>query len=161
MVDGDVEWHVMSTRAIKKYKVGTSQRLANWYFLQLTTRGWGLRTRFVMTVRGRNTGIARSTPVDVIDLDAHQWLVAPYGTVNWVRNVRASPEITLRRGQSHATFYAREVDATMSVPVIREYIKNIRITRAYWECAKDASDDEIREIAPLHPVFQLERVEID
>jgi len=141
----------------KKFHPGGIQRLANWYFTRLTGLGLGLKSRHVLTVRGRKSGIMRSNPVDVIDLDDHQWLVAPYGVVNWVRNVRMTHEATLRRGKVQATYRVDEVDASTSVPVIREYIKQIPVTHAYWECDADASTDDIEELVPRHQVFRLTR----
>jgi deazaflavin-dependent oxidoreductase (nitroreductase family) len=135
-----------------------TQRTANWYFLRLTKLGLGLASRHVLTVRGRKSGLLRVTPVDVMDFGGDQWLVAPYGIVNWVRNVRDSQEVMLRRGRVRATYRAEEVDARMSVPVLRQYIKQIKITRAYWECGYDATDDALMMVSKAHPVFRLRSV---
>jgi hypothetical protein len=145
-------------RTTKKYRIGTAQRLANWYFVHLTELGLGLRARHVLSVRGRTSGVVHSNPVDVIDFDGCQWLVAPYGVVNWVRNIRTVQRATLRRGRHLATYRVEEVDAITSVPVIREYISRIRVTRAYWECGADAPLADLEKMAPRHPVFRLTRL---
>jgi hypothetical protein len=61
----------------------------------------------------------------------------------------------LRRGRRRASYGVEEVDSSSSVPVIREYIKSIPITRTYGEFGADASNDDIKIMAPHHPVFRL------
>jgi deazaflavin-dependent oxidoreductase (nitroreductase family) len=56
----------------------------------------------VLTVTGRHSGRARSTPVTPAIVDGHEYLVAPLPTVDWARNVRATGSGTLARGR-HAT----------------------------------------------------------
>ena len=49
----------------------------------------------LLTVRGRKSGLPRTTPVNLIEYQGRRWLVAPYGEVAWVRNVRAAGEVEL------------------------------------------------------------------
>jgi F420H(2)-dependent quinone reductase len=73
----------------KTYRLTTAQRAANKVFGFLAERGLGVDYRYLLSVRGRTTGKIRSTPVDVMQDGDCRWLVAPYGAVNWVRNLRA------------------------------------------------------------------------
>lgn len=48
-----------------------------------------------------------------------RWLVAPYGEVQWVRNVRANPSVTLRYGRTTDQFETREVTAADAGPDLK------------------------------------------
>ena len=50
----------------------------------------------LLTVRGRKSGLPRTTPVNLIEYQGRRWLVAPYREVAWVRNVRAAGEVESR-----------------------------------------------------------------
>jgi uncharacterized protein (TIGR02391 family) len=74
----------------KVYKLSLGTRLINWTFRVMTRMGVGASYRHILTVPGRKTGQLHSTPVDVLELAGHRWLVAGYGPANWVRNARAA-----------------------------------------------------------------------
>jgi deazaflavin-dependent oxidoreductase (nitroreductase family) len=52
---------------------------------------------YLLTTRGRRTGLQRTNPVTIVEGEGKRWLVAPYGPVSWVHNARASGRVTLRR----------------------------------------------------------------
>jgi len=58
--------------------------------------GMSVRGAHILAIRGRRTGAWRYTPVNVLGLDGHRYLLAPRGETEWVRNLRAS-----RRGELH------------------------------------------------------------
>src|SRR2546430_15729223 len=67
-----------------------TKHVANRLVAWLTRRGisiWGSR---VLEVTGRKSGLPRRTPVNLLTLDGHQYLVSPRGEGEWVRNVRAA-----------------------------------------------------------------------
>ncbi len=142
----------------KQYRVGPAERAVNAMFRMLTRLGMGAPYRHVLTVKGRKTGELHSTPVDVMDLDGDRWLVAPYGEVNWVRNARVAGRVDLARGRRIEHLDAQEVPTVQAVPVIREYIRRVPVTRPYWECGTEATDAEIAAQATAHPVFRLSEV---
>ncbi len=146
--------------APRTYRLTPVQRGANAFFRLITRLGLGARYRYLLTVIGRRTGLPRTTPVDVMTYAGSRWLVAPYGEVNWVRNLRASGTGILRRGRRRSSFRAVEVDPETAVPVIRRYIADVRVTRSYWGAGPDATDRELIEEARRHPVFRIVDVEV-
>ena len=142
----------------KTYTLGIGGRSVNALFGTLTRLGLGAKYRHILTVRGRKTGKPRSTPVDVMEVDGDLWLVAPYGEVNWVRNVRSAGAVDLARGRSSEHYGIEEASPEQSIPVIREYIRRVPVTRSYWACDADAPDDEVAAQIPAHPVFRLTKV---
>lgn len=140
----------------KTYKLTVAQRAANKVFASLARRNLGSGDRHVLTVRGRTSGTLRSTPVDVMQDGDGRWLVAPYGAVNWVRNLRAADgQLTLRRGARVEKLLAREISAQDAIPVIRQYIRSVPVTRNYWDVTADSTDREIAQDSVHHPVFRL------
>jgi hypothetical protein len=45
----------------------------------------------LITVRGRTSGLPRTTPLAIIDVSGRRWVWAPWGEVHWVRNLRVEP----------------------------------------------------------------------
>jgi deazaflavin-dependent oxidoreductase (nitroreductase family) len=129
--------------------------LVNRLFAALTQLGLGARYRYMLTVRGRRTGREYSTPVDVLEVDGKRWLVAGYGIVNWVHNVRANGEVTLSRRRHTEHYRAIEVHAPEAVPVLRAYMREIRVTAPYFDANADSPEDAIRAELSRHPVFRL------
>src|SRR5215472_12152905 len=84
-------------------------RLFNSAVATLTRWGvsvWGSR---VLYVRGRTSGQWRSTPVNVLSHAGQQYLVAPRGHTQWVRNLRAAGGGELRVGRKAERFTATEL----------------------------------------------------
>ena len=129
--------------------------MINRVYAVLTRLGLGASYRQLLTVTGRRTGLPRTTPVDVMNLHGTSYLVAPYGAVSWVHNVRAAGVIELsRRGQT-CRYLASELGPADAAPVVRSYIARVPVTRAWWSVRADASDAELRAEAATHPVFRL------
>jgi hypothetical protein len=68
------------------YRLSRWRRLLNGLVRTLLHMGLGPRHTYLLTVRGRRTGIRHSTPVTLVEKGTNRWLVAPYGEVSWVRN---------------------------------------------------------------------------
>jgi deazaflavin-dependent oxidoreductase (nitroreductase family) len=139
----------------KTYRLSPGTRLINSLFRALTRLGLGASYRHILTAPGRKTGRLYSTPVDIIEHDGQRWLVASYGPTNWVRNVRAAGEVTLSRGRQSEHFRLDEADRPTAVPVLRQYMSEIRITRPYFAASPDSADEDVAAELPRHPVFRL------
>ena len=114
----------------------------------------GPRTH-LLTVPGRTSGVAWSTPVSIVQIGGNRWLVAPYGDRNWVRNARAAGWVELRRGRRSERLGVEELAPAEAVPVLREYYRAGRVTRPFFEVTLDSSPEEWLADAPRHPVFLL------
>lgn len=123
----------------------------------LTRAGLSVYGSRVLVVRGRTSGLPRANPVNVLTYDGGRYLVAPRGTTQWVRNLRAAGEGELRLGRRTERFTAVEVPDEDKVEILRFYLK-----RWAWEVGAffdgvgaKAPESELRRIAPDHPVFRL------
>ncbi len=113
---------------------------------------WGSRT---LRVRGRSSGEWRSTPVNLLTHAGERYLVAPRGTTQWVRNLRAAGEGELRLGRQVEHFTASEVSDDDKVEVLRAYLARWKVEVGVFFDGVSASSSaaEFARIAPLHPVF--------
>ena len=123
----------------------------------LTRLGVSVAGSRVLEIRGRKTGQPRRNPVNLLSLEGTRYLVAPRGHTQWVRNLRAQGEGRLLLGSRAEQFTATELADDDKPPILRAYLK-----RWKWEVGTffagvgpDADDDELRRIAPDHPIFRI------
>ena len=123
----------------------------------LTRRGLSLLGSRVLEVRGRTSGEPRRTPVNLLDLEGERYLVAPRGETQWVRNLRAAGEGRLLLGRRGEPFAAVEVADEQKVPILRAYLKRWKAEVGVFfdGVGPDSPEDELRRVAPKHPVFRL------
>lgn len=116
---------------------------------------WGSR---ILRVRGRKSGAWHSHPVNLLTHEGRQYLVAPRGETQWVRNIRASREGELVLGGRVQRFHAAEVPDDQRIPILRGYLKRwkFEVGMFFGGVGADSSDEELRRIAPDHPVFRVD-----
>jgi len=92
----------------------------------LLVHGVPLGPNRLVTIRGRTSGLPRTTPLAVIAVSGRRWVWAPWGEVQWVRNLRAAGRATIttrsrtRRWKEQVT--ATELDATQRVEFFRDIL---------------------------------------
>ena len=74
-------------------------------------------------MRGRSSGEWRTVPVNLLTIDGTRYLVAPRGTTQWVRNIRAAGGGELRIGRRTEAISVRELADDAKPPVLREYVR--------------------------------------
>ena len=116
---------------------------------------WGSR---VLRVRGRKSGEARTSPVNVLTLGGSRYLVAPRGETQWVRNIRVAGSGELLLGRGVERFRAVEISDEDKLPILRAYLKRwaFEVGMFFSGVGGDSSEDALRRIAPDHPVFRIE-----
>ena len=116
---------------------------------------WGSR---VLRVRGRKSGEWHSHPVNLLTYDGKQYLVAPRGLTQWVRNIRVSGGGELALGRKVVPFKAIEISDAEKIPILRAYLKRwkMEVGIFFQGVDDDSPEEELRRIAPDHPVFRIE-----
>lgn len=132
---------------------GLGWRLGNALVSGLARRGVGPIQ--LLTTRGRTSGRPRTVPVVPVDANGRRWLVAPYGPVAWVHNVRATPRISLRYGRRSIEYFTREVGAEEAGPVLKRYVAVATKARSSFAARPDAPAAAFAAEADRHPVFEL------
>jgi len=135
---------------------GTLTKLSNSLFARLASIGLTPRDTVAVRVRGRKSGKMRSNAVTYVEHDGARYLVAPRGTTEWVRNVRAARgEASLKHGRSQPVHLVEVPDAQRA-PIIRSYLKKMPgMVRREFGVEAEAPDTDIQRIAPQHPVFRI------
>ena len=124
----------------------------------LTRLGISVMGSRVLIVRGRKSGQDRSVPVNLLTHSGQRYLVAPRGTTQWVRNLRAAGTGQLRVGRRVEGFRAEEVPDSDKVDILRAYLRRWRVEVGifFQGVGPDSPDEELLRIGPGHPVFRLE-----
>ena len=76
----------------------------------------------LVTIRGRKTGLPRTAALAVLEIGGRRWVWAPWGEVNWVRNLRAAGAATIAVRGRQEDVLATELDATERVEFFRDVL---------------------------------------
>jgi deazaflavin-dependent oxidoreductase (nitroreductase family) len=140
----------------KAYRMNAFTRFGNTMAASMIRLGIGPAGMHLLRVRGRKTGLPRTTPVNLIEHQGRRWLVAPYGEVDWVRNARAAGEAELLRAGTVERARLRETAAEEAAPVLRSYLRRLRpVVGPYFDVTPSSPDADFIAEAPRHPVFLL------
>jgi deazaflavin-dependent oxidoreductase (nitroreductase family) len=128
---------------------------------RLTRLGVSVLGSRELRVRGRVTGEWRTVPVNLLTHQGHQYLVAPRGETQWVRNVRVSGGGELRVGRHVDPFRAIEVEDAAKPTVLRAYLHRWKAEVGVFfdGVGPEATNDELAAIASGYPVFIVETIE--
>lgn len=124
----------------------------------LTRLGISVRGSRVLEHRGRTSGKLHHTPVNLLTYEGQQYLVAPRGETQWVRNVRsADGHLVLIKGRRRQHCTASEIPVEDTIPILRSYLKlwAFETGTFFHGMTPDSSDAEWAAEAARHPVFAL------
>jgi hypothetical protein len=83
--------------------------------------------------------------------------VAPFGTVDWVKNARESGEVTLSRPGESCKYRLHEVEAAHRAPILKRYLEVDPFSGARLGVKPNAPVEAFEAISNAHPVFFLVR----
>ncbi|MGV0578494.1 nitroreductase family deazaflavin-dependent oxidoreductase [Mycolicibacterium elephantis] len=115
----------------------------------------------VLTVPGRRTGRPRSTPITPMLIDGDRYVVNGYPGADWVRNVRAAGEATLRHGRRTERARLVELTPAQARPVLREFPAQVPVGVDLMKRAgvlKSGTPDELEGLAGRLPVFRIDAI---
>lgn len=128
----------------------------------LVAAGVPLGPNGLLTIRGRKTGLPRTAALAIIAIAGRRWVWAPWGDVNWVRNLRAAGRatITVRRHKEEVT--ATELDPAERIAFFRDILGPAarRIPFGTWfirvvdgvDLDRPVEAAEGRRVFELHPL---------
>jgi deazaflavin-dependent oxidoreductase (nitroreductase family) len=76
----------------------------------------------LLTVRGRKSGMPRSTPVALVEVGGRRWIIGTFGEVDWVRNLRAARQATITRKRRDEPVQATELSPTQGAAFFRDVL---------------------------------------
>jgi deazaflavin-dependent oxidoreductase (nitroreductase family) len=127
----------------------------------------------LLIVRGRRSGLDRTTPVAVLDFEGHSYVQATYGAGGWAQNLRAAAEATVvypggRRSPVHAievppdeaaAILRRVLSPYRQLPLLRRLLGSqvrppVAVLRRYRIRIDDTPQEYLAE-ARRHPLFEI------
>ena len=113
----------------------------------------------LVTIRGRKSGEPRTTPVAIIESGDRRWVWAPWGEVNWVRNLRAAGRATIEVRKQTEDVIATELDSAQRLEFFRDVLRPLAkgMPGGMWFIRTvDGVDlDRPQDAAENRPVFEL------
>jgi deazaflavin-dependent oxidoreductase (nitroreductase family) len=79
----------------------------------------------LITIRGRKTGLPRTTPLAIIKVGDRRWVWSPWGDVNWVANLRAAGRATVTVRRRAEEVSATELDPAQRVEFFRDTLGSV------------------------------------
>lgn len=113
----------------------------------------------LITIRGRKSGLPRTTPIAIIEVSGRRWIWSPWGDVQWVRNLRADRRATITvRGRTEEVD-ATELDAAERLSFFRDVLApvahGLRFGVTFIRVVDGVDVDRPTEAAEGRPVFEL------
>ena len=137
-------------------RLSTVDRIFNRVFGALVSLGLGFAHNWQLEVRGRRSGRIYATPVDVVTHGGRRYLVAPRGETQWVRNVRVSPEVTLRKGRQRETYRLRALADGEKPPILKAYLDAFQTTvKRFFPIPAGSPESAFVPLVGRYPVFEL------
>lgn len=125
----------------------------------LLAAGVPLGPNALITIRGRKSGLPRTTPLAVIEVSGRRWIWAPWGDVQWVRNLRAAGRATLNVRRRTEEVTATELDPTQRVAFFRDVLgplaRSIPLGVWFIRTVDQVDLDDPVEAAEGRRVFEL------
>lgn len=145
------------------FRLTRTLRIGNRFVTPLIRVGLPMGPMALLTVRGRKSGLPRTTPVAVAPLECGWRLVAAYGIVDWVKNLRANGTAVISRRGREVQVEANELNPEEAAPLLRESLIEAgpitrRVIGSYFSAAPDAPLTDWVDEARRHPVFILKPV---
>ena len=112
----------------------------------------------LITIRGRKSGEPRTAGVAIIEVNGRRWIWAPWGEVNWVRNLRAAGHATLSasRNEEPERIAVVEVPSTEAARLIRDTIAKFpAVVQSNFDVTPGEPMEAFEREAIRHPTFRI------
>ncbi len=118
--------------------------------------GLGPSYAYLLEVKGRKSGKGYSTPVNLHEFAGKEFLVAPRGRTQWVRNAEAAGEVTLKKRSKQLRFRLRPLEDTEKPEVLKSYLSRYGGTvQRFFPLPPDSPLEAFAKIASGYPAFEL------
>lgn len=146
----------METPSTQFNKPSAIDRFINRAFGLLVKIGLGLPHNYLLEVRGRKSGRTYSTPVNLLERGGKQYLVAPRGYTQWVRNVAANNEAVLVRGSKRRQVLLSPINDDAKADILKEYLERYKTTvQRYFPIEAGSPAQDFQPLAARYPVFEV------
>lgn len=110
----------------------------------------------VLEVRGRKSGKLFSLPVDLLSKDGKQYLVAPRGRAQWVRNAESAGAVVLRRGDRAHEYRLRALTDAEKPPILAAYLETFKSeVQRFFPLPAGSPPEQFASLVTRYPAFEL------
>lgn len=113
----------------------------------------------LVTIRGRKSGLPRTTGLAIIEIAGRRWVWAPWGEVQWVRNLRSAGRATIAKHGRTDDVSAVELDPEQRVAFFRDVLgpqaRSIPLGQWFIRVVDGVDLDRPDEAAEGRRVFEL------
>ena len=139
-------------------------RASNPLTRRLLRIGLPMGPNVLLTVRGRTSGVPRTAPVAIPEIDGRRYVIGAYGDVQWVRNLRAAGEADIDAHGRTEHVRAIELDRAAAIDFFARtlpgYVARLPLAGRFFAgilfrvAAPEVLNDPARAAA-TRPVFEL------
>ena len=115
-------------------------------------RGLKVGSQSLLSVPGRKSGIARSTPVSMVTLGGVRYIVAAFSEADWVKNARAAGAGSLSRGKRVESVRLVELPVVERDAVLRAFLQQVPGGVRFFD---SPDPDTVVASAGRYPVFRV------
>ncbi len=120
--------------------------------------GLPMGSLMLLSVRGRKSGKVHTIPIALVERSDSRWLVAAFGEVGWVHNIRTAGQAQLTRGRHTEAIEVVELAAQDAAPILRQYLTSYQLVpflHPYFDVTPHSSLADFEREAAHHPVFRI------
>ena len=133
-------------------------RVVSTIITSLSRLGLPVGPSVLLSVRGRTSGKVYTIPILLVENSGTSFLVAAFGEVNWVRNLRAAGRAQLTRRHRTEAIGVVELEAREAAPILKQYLrenKRVSFIKPYFHVTPHSSLADFEREASHHPVFRM------
>lgn len=140
----------------KTFKPNPMMRVGNAVASTLVRTGLPIGIIQILTVPGRKSGEPRATPLAIIEQDGQRYIIAAYGIVDWVRNLRAAGGGTLTNRGKTEKITVTELSPQDAAPILKATSgAGPGFLRDYYDTNANSALAEFEQESVRHPVFKI------
>jgi deazaflavin-dependent oxidoreductase (nitroreductase family) len=112
----------------------------------------------LLSVQGRKSGKIYTNPVALVENSGTRFLVAAFGEVNWVRNLRTAGQAQLTRGRRTEAIGVVELEAREAAPILKQFLREsqrVSFIKPYFHVTPHSSLADVEREALYHPVLRI------
>lgn len=112
----------------------------------------------LLSVRGRKSGKIYTVPIALVKKSGTSFLVAAFGEVNWVRNLRAARQAELTQRRHTEAIGVVELGTREAAPILKQFLREsqrVSFIKPYFHVTPQSSLADFEQEALYHPVFHI------
>lgn len=144
------------------FSMTRSMRIGSTILTTLLRAGLPLGSLTLLSVRGRKSGKLSTIPVALVEQGNTSFLVAAFGEVSWVHNLRAAGLAHFTRRRRTEARRVVELAAREAAPILKQFLTRyhrVRFIPPYFNVTPQSPLADFEQEATGHPVFRLMRMD--